>query len=92
MLGVKTTTPEPGLFKTRLYSKGPWVPVKVTEISPAQTIISKRLRQIPAELRCEWAPLTNRVRWFPINLERAWPGLHPITEGEFKWLIEWKKL
>jgi len=84
---------EPGYYKTRLYSRGPYVPVEVvgfTRIHDGKVVV--------CPLSCRWWPLLNSDKWVEIdpNKELGW-GLRRyfwerIDETEFKLLMAIKTL
>lgn len=87
---MKTSEPEPGLYKVRLFSRGPWVPVRVWledgDRDESGELMSDQI------WRGEWAPEMNRIRWVPLDVLARWDFLWPIDKEEFEWLIAIKRL
>ena len=82
--------PVPGLFKTRLRSRGPWVPARVWIEEDRDPETGELMAD--QQIICEWSPGTRSKRWFRVNINRMWERLFPIDEDEFRWLMTLKEI
>lgn len=89
--GQSTEWLDPGCYKVRLHSGGPWVPLEITledgERDPdTWELLSDQW------LSAEWWPQTNSARGFPVNPRRFFARAFPIDRREFEWLLTLRRI
>ncbi|NIR50038.1 hypothetical protein GWO43_16185 [candidate division KSB1 bacterium] len=84
---------EPGYYKTRLYSRGPFVPVEVGYDEEFTRIHDGRIVSV-GEYWCRWWPeLNNPFYWCAVDPfeETGWGHrsdyFEPIDKDEFEWML-----
>ena len=75
--------PEPGFYKMRLYSRGPWTPALIW-LSPARDPITKQALDRAPALLC----MVDGKEACPYEM---WTRLHPIEESEYRRLVRERK-
>lgn len=82
---------EPGYYKVRAYSGGPWVPIEVTLQDGERDPDTWELLS-DQTLRAEWWPQTNSTRGFAVSPQRFFSRAFPIDRREFQWLLTLRQI
>ncbi len=83
--GVALDWLEPGFYKVRLTSGGPWVPIEIFLEDGDRDPDTWELES-DQYLTAEWFPSTDSTTGHSVNPKSLFNRARPITQDEFKWL------
>lgn len=72
---LRIDRPEPGTYRTRLWSKGPWVPAIIFERPSRDPVTGQKMDRAPT-LMCV-------VGGQEVDVYQYWTRLHPISEQDY---------
>lgn len=82
---------EPGFYKIRLRSAGPWVPIEITLEDGERDPETWELLS-DQKLAATWWPQTNSTQGYGVRPEWFFGRAFPIDRSEFEWLLELRKI
>lgn len=88
---MQTDWLEPGLYRIRLYARGPWVPIEIWMEDGERDPETWELLS-DQTLRATWWPQTNNTQGYEVNPRRFFNRAHPIDRSEFEWLMQLKTI
>ena len=88
---METEWLDPGYYKIRARSAGPWIPIEVM-IEDGERDPKTWELMSDQKLTARWWPRTDSIQDYAVAPQRFFARAHPIDRREFQWLIALRQI